>query len=311
MTFEPERYELLAGPAYKFSLDRRDFFKTLGGGIVVVSFLTRAKAQESGGGRGRGGRNMPQEIGAWLHIDQNGAVTAFTGKVEVGQNARTSLTQAVAEELGAPVTSIELVMGDTERTPYDMGTFGSMTTPQMVPQLRRAAAAARQLLPAGPWASIDFAEVAKSQTLVKANSASGRAKPASEWTILGTSAHKVHGREIVTGRHRYSTDVKLPGMLYGRVLRPERFNATLTSLDKSATEGMPGVTVTQDGSFAGVAAPTPHEANTALAALKPQWKAEPQTSAKTLFSDLKQTNGGGGERDAAEKDAASLQSETK
>ena len=298
MTFEPERYELLAGPAYKFSLDRRDFFKTLGGGIVVISFLTGAKGQESGGGRGRGGRNMPQEIGAWLHIDQNGAVTAFTGKVEVGQNARTSLTQAVAEELGAPVTSIELVMGDTARTPYDMGTFGSMTTPQMIPQLRRVAAAARQLLPAEPWASINFADVTKNQTLVKATAASGRTKPAAEWTILGTSAHKVHGREIVTGKHRYTPDMKLPGMLYGRVLRPERFNATLTSLDKSAAEGMPGVTVIQDGSFAGVTASTPYEANRALAALKPQWKAEPQSSAKTLFRDLKQANSNSGERNA-------------
>src|SRR5216684_616736 len=131
MTFEPERYELLAGPAYRFSLDRRSFFKTLGGGIVVVSFLANARAQESGGGRGgRGRANVPQEIGAWLHIDQNGAVTVYTGKVEVGQNARTSLTQAVAEELGAPMTAIELIMGDTERTPFDIGTIGSQTTPQ-------------------------------------------------------------------------------------------------------------------------------------------------------------------------------------
>src|SRR5271154_6814646 len=149
--FEPERYELLAGPAYNFPLDRRGFFKTLGGGIVVASFLTNASlanadAQESGGGR-RGGQSAPKEISAWLHIDRNGAVTAYTGKVEVGQNARTSLTQAVAEELGAPMSSIEMVMGDTERTPFDMGTFGSMTTPQMIPQLRKAAAAARQMLP--------------------------------------------------------------------------------------------------------------------------------------------------------------------
>ncbi len=158
---EPERYELFAGPAYNFSFGRRSFFKALGG-IVVVSMVARApraNAQESGGGRGRGGRAMPQEIGAWLHIDDKGAVTVYTGKVEVGQNARTSLTQAVAEELGAPLASIELVMGDTERTPYDAGTFGSMTTPQMLSQLRRVAAAARPLLPAGPWEKIDFAEI--------------------------------------------------------------------------------------------------------------------------------------------------------
>src|SRR5437868_14200682 len=159
MTFEPERYELLAGPAYRFELNRRSFLKTLGAGIVAVSFV--ARAQESGGGRGRGRANIPQEIGAWLHIDPHGAVTAYTGKVEVGQNARTSLTQAVAEELGAPLTAIELVMADTARTPFDIGTIGSQTTPQMIPQLRRVAAAARQLLPEGPWESIDFAAAAK------------------------------------------------------------------------------------------------------------------------------------------------------
>ncbi len=284
---EPERYELLEGPAYNFSFDRRGFFKALGGGIVVVSFLARAKAQESGGGR-RGGRATPQEIAAWLHVDNRGAVTVYTGKVEVGQNARTSLTQAVAEELGAPLTSIELVMGDTERVPYDMGTFGSMTTPQMVPQIRKAAAAARELLPAGPWESIDFAGIAKGETLVKGVTGAAKPKPTAEWKVMGTSVAKVHGREMVTGRHRFASDVNLPGMLYGRVLRPEKFNATLVSLDSGAAQSMAGVTVVHDNEFAGVAASTPFAAEQALAALKAEWKAEPQTSAKTLFTDLKQ-----------------------
>lgn len=301
---EPERYELFAGPAYNFSFGRRSFFKALGGGIVVVSICATAKAQESGGGRGRGGRAMPQEIGAWLHIDAKGAVTVYTGKVEVGQNARTSLTQAVAEELGAPLTSIELVMGDTERTPYDAGTFGSMTTPQMLSQLRRVSAAARQLLPAGRWEQIDFAELAKKQIVAKAVTGSGRPKPTAEWTVLGTSVKKVHGREIVTGQHRYTSDIKLPGMLYGRVLRPERFNATLVSFDSTAAEKMPGVTIIRDGDFAGVAAPTMSAAATAVSALKAQWKADPQTSSRTLFADLKrpeQTGGGGGRESSADR----------
>ena len=89
---------------------------------------------------------LPREIDAWLHIGEDGAVTASTGKVEVGQNARTSLTMAVADELELPVESVRLVMGDTDHVPFDMGTFGSRTTPTMVPQMRRAAAAARALL---------------------------------------------------------------------------------------------------------------------------------------------------------------------
>src|SRR5204863_2671956 len=91
-----------------------------------------------------GGR--PTDIGAWLHIGEDGTVTVFTGKAEVGQNIRTSLTQAVAEELQVPVGSIRMVMADTELTPYDAGTFGSRTTPDMFAQLRQVSATAREAL---------------------------------------------------------------------------------------------------------------------------------------------------------------------
>src|SRR5580700_6000004 len=144
---EPERYELRAAAPYRFDLDRRDFFKFLGAGVVVVSVLKPAiTAQESGGGRQRRGESLPQQIDAWLHLGENGKITAYTGKVEVGQNIRTSLSQAVAEELNVPIDRIEMVMGDTQLTPFDMGTFGSRTTPTMNPQLRKAAAATREVL---------------------------------------------------------------------------------------------------------------------------------------------------------------------
>src|SRR3954454_16966673 len=95
--FEVERYELTADPLYQFALDRRGFLGLLGGGILVV---LAADAQESGGGRrrGGGGEAVPQEIGAWIHIGQDGDITVHTGNAEVGQNIRTSLSQAVAEE---------------------------------------------------------------------------------------------------------------------------------------------------------------------------------------------------------------------
>ena len=119
-------------------ISRRDFFAVLGGGIVVW-MVDDADAQESGGGQRRGmNRAMPEQVSAWLHIGEEGTVTAYTGKVEVGQNARTSLTQAVAEELRVPVSSIRMIMGDTALTPFDMGTFGSQTTPRMWPQMRKA-----------------------------------------------------------------------------------------------------------------------------------------------------------------------------
>ncbi len=317
MTFEPERYELTAKPLHAFESnwepDRRDFFKNLGGGIVVAVLLSNsARAQESGGGRGgRGFRQppAPQEVGAWLHIDTNGGVTAFTGKGEVGQNARTSLSMAVAEELGAPLSSVELVMGDTDRTPFDFGTVGSRTTPDMVPQLRRAAAAARQALievAAAKWSvpaselqaengvvtdgkqSAAFGELARDQQIYKRVASESGVRPATQWTVMGKSTPKVNGRAIVTGQHQYTFDMRLPGMLYGRVLRPETFGAILASLDASTAKQMAGVSVVRDGDFAGVTAPTTSAAASALAALRAEWKNTPQTSARTLFTDIKE-----------------------
>ncbi len=94
--WEPERYELSSAPVYHFGLDRRDFFKFLGAGVLVVSILkTTATPQESGKVRTGKGDSLPQEIDAWLHIGENGRVTVFTGKAEVGQNIRTSLSQGV------------------------------------------------------------------------------------------------------------------------------------------------------------------------------------------------------------------------
>ncbi len=312
---EPERYELTAGPAYHFELgeiERRDFFKVLGGGALIVLALKDALAQqESGGGRRRGGASRPVEIGAWLHIAEDGTVTAYTGKVEVGQNIRTSLTQAVAEELRAPVSTIKIVMGDTDLTPYDPGTFGSRTTPDMFPQMRRAAAAAREvmldlaaeelkvergsLVAAGGRVahpatnrSLSYGQLSKGRKIMKAIGAVSLAE-AKEWKVAGDALRKVNGRDIVTGKHRYTPDIKLPGTLRGRVLRPPAFGATLASIDAKEAEKLPGVVVARDGDFVGVAAPDEETAARAVAAIRAEWKTTPQVSAKELFEHLRKT----------------------
>ena len=106
---EPERYELTAAPFYHFEIARRDFFKGLGGGLLIVFALKETRAQqESGGGRRGGGGPAPQNIGAWLHIGEDGTTTVYTGKTEVGQDIRTSLAQVVAEELRAPLASMSV-----------------------------------------------------------------------------------------------------------------------------------------------------------------------------------------------------------
>jgi CO/xanthine dehydrogenase Mo-binding subunit len=126
-------------------MKRREFLAALGGGILVfVEADDPIFAQETGG-QIRGGAT-PNDVSAWLHIADSGAVTVYTGKVEVGQNARTSLTQAAAEELHVAPSSIKMVMGDTALTPFDGGTVGSQTTPRMWPQIRKAAASAREML---------------------------------------------------------------------------------------------------------------------------------------------------------------------
>ena len=313
---EPERYELTAAPLYHFDVDRREFFKFLGAGIVVISALKApAVAQESGGSRRRG-ESLPTDIAAWMHIGENGRVTVYTGKVEVGQNIRTSLTQAVAEELHVALDQIDLVMGDTQLTPFDMGTFGSRTTPTMNLQLRKVASAARDLLltmAAERWKtdrshltaadgnvtdaqgkrSIEYAALVKGQQLTQTLPAEDPLIPATDWKVAGTSVSKVDGRDFVTGKHRYPSDQTLPGMWYGKVLRPPSFNATVTSIDTSKAEQM-GVSVVRDGNFIGVAAPSTAQAEAAIAIIHAEWKEQPQPSNKDLFEYLK-TNQVGGE----------------
>ena len=150
LELEQERYELFAAPLYNFNFNRRHFLKAFSGGIALIvpmsNLVAHTLQQEQGeSGRNRSNERVPDDIGAWIHIDESGTVSAFTGKVEIGQNIRTSLTQAVADELHVPASSVTLVMGDTDLTPFDMGTFGSRTTPTMAPQLSKAAATARQI----------------------------------------------------------------------------------------------------------------------------------------------------------------------
>ncbi|HKQ92489.1 MAG TPA: molybdopterin cofactor-binding domain-containing protein [Blastocatellia bacterium] len=312
---EPERYELTEGPAYHFELgemQRRAFFRVLGGGVLIVLALKDSTAQqESGGGGRRGGAPRPVEIGAWLRIAEDGTVTAYTGKAEVGQNIRTSLTQAVAEELRAPVSVVKVVMGDTDLTPFDIGTFGSLTTPDMFPQLLKAAAAAREimldlaseelkvergsLLPAdgkithpATNRSLSYGELSKGQKIMKAIGASPLS-PREGWKIAGKSLRKINGRDVVTGKQRSTPDIKLPGMLHGKVLRPSAFGATPASIDSKEAEKLPGVIVVRDGDFTGVVAPNEGTAARAVAAIRAEWKTTSQVSAKELFDHLRKT----------------------
>ena len=308
--FEPERYELTEPPRHRFGLQRRDFFKFVGGGVaILMSASGKALAQQEAGGR-PAAPAIPQEINAWLHVGENNTVTVFTGKVELGQNARTSLAQLVADELHFPIEKIEMVMADTARTPFDRGTLGSETTPMMGTQLRRASGAARALIvaqAAAQWnvdaksltaaagrvtdpakhRSASYGELLKGQELTQVIPADDSPAPPSAWTVAGSSTGKIDGREFVNGSHRYTSDIKLPDMLHGRIVRPSAIGATLDTVDTSAAESMPGVVVVRDGDFIGVAAPSRAVGERAAAAIKVTWKETPQPSNAELFDYLK------------------------
>jgi isoquinoline 1-oxidoreductase len=309
---EPERYEFSAGPMHHFELARRDFFKFLGAGIAVFAVAKDSLAkQETAPTHGFHQEELPSDISAWLHIGEDGNVTAFTGKVEIGQNIRTSLAQTVADELRVSFESVTMVTADTALTPFDFGTVGSRSMPTMSPQLRRVANAARELLvkaaakewkvaPEGLIAadakvtdpasgrSLRYAELASGKTLAQNLPAEDPVTPANEWTVAGKSIPKKDARSFVTGKHQYTPDLRRPGQMYGKVLRPPSFGATLTAYDAKAAQSINGVVIVRDGDFIGAAAAKEQDARKALEAIHAEWKEVPQTSKKDLFAYLKQ-----------------------
>ncbi|HEX4064490.1 MAG TPA: molybdopterin cofactor-binding domain-containing protein [Acidobacteriaceae bacterium] len=314
-----------------FELDRREFLRLCGGGLLVCLAGPGASAQESG--RRLGGHALPQEVSAWIHIATDGGITVYTGKVEIGQNIRTSLAQQVAEELRVPFASITMTMGDTDLVPWDAGTFGSRTTPTMGPQLRNMAAAARQLLveqAARRWncdpsslmaadgkvtnpatqASLGYGAITQGAKLTQTVIGDPPLTPASDWKIAGSPVPKVNGKEFVTGKHTYPSDTVRPGMVFGKVLRPAGFNATLVSVDTSAAEKIPGVQVVRDGDFIGVVADDVWSATVAKGKIDAQWKIPPQISDEQLFEELKKGAGDDGTR-AAEVTAALASADVK
>ena len=303
---EPERYELRQRPACRLAVNRRQFLEAVGTGLLIAVAPGTSEAQ-------MGGAEGPLE--ARLHIGEDGFITLLSGKVEEGQGALTELAMAAAEELRVPVERLRMVLADTDVTPNDGVTAGSGTTPRTVPPVRKAAAAARELLrnAAGRQWGVEtvrlevrdgavvsagktygYADLARSPELAAAYKAAlppGTAvTPAKDWQLLGKPRARLDAREIVTGAHRFPRDVARPNMLYGKVLRPPAYGAALVNADLSTARKIPGVTTVRDGAFVGCAAPTSFAARKALEAIAAgaQWNATPQPSSQSLFEYLKQ-----------------------
>lgn len=285
---EPDRHELREGPAYLFPLSRREFLEYAGAGLFILAVPLPAPGQRAAD---------PGKLEARLHIAADGLITIVTGKVEEGQGPRTELAMAAAEELRVPLSQIRMTMADTDISPDDWITAGSRSTPVTVPLVRRAAAAARELLAQVSTQQnrkLTYADLAKAPELAKAYAQAvpeGVAlTPAKDWTVLGKPQTRLNGRDIVTGSHRYPSDIERPGMLYGCVLRPPSYGASLVSVDLKAATSLPGVVAVRDGEFIGCAAPTSFQARKAVQSLEAaaQWKEKDHPSNETLFAYLKQ-----------------------
>ena len=275
------------------ALERRDFIKMLGGGIFILFTVDDWPELAA---QGRGGPSYPSDFNAYLKIAEDGKVTVYSGKIEMGQGIMTSLAQEAADELGVALESIEMIMGDTDLCPYDAGTYGSMSTRFFGPALRSAAAEAKAVLldlaseqlktpkdklsvqngavlvTGDKKARLTFGQLAKGQKITRKLEGKAVTKSVAEFTIMGRSPRRLDALEKVTGRAQYAGDIRIPGMLYARILRPPAHGARLKTVDTAAAAKMAGVVVVNEGGLVAALHQDPEVAAKALDAVKADWE---------------------------------------
>ncbi len=286
------------------SLDRRDFLKLVGGGIIV--FFTCDATDLFGQGRGP---SYPSDFNAYLRIAEDGKVTLFSGKIEMGQGVITSLAQEAADELGVTLESIKMVMGDTDLCPYDSGTYGSMSTRFFGPAVRAAAAEARAVLldlaaetlktpkkdlsvengvvfvTGNKKLRLTFGQLAKGQKITHKLDRKAMTKSVSDFTVMGKPLKRTDALAKVTGKAQYAGDIRVPGMLYAKVLRPPAHGATLKNVDTSEAEKMPGVIVVHRDGLIAVLHRDPEEAGKAVTRIKAEFDVPKATLDHTTIFD--------------------------
>jgi CO/xanthine dehydrogenase Mo-binding subunit len=277
-------------------LKRRDFFAISGAGLFVFFGSSPAEAQEPARLPTR--QNAPSDFNAYLKIGADGRVVCMGGKVELGQGVMTELALVMAEELDVAFDSIDVLLGDTDLCPYDMGTFGSMTTPLLIPAVRRAGAEARAVLlqlaaekldvpidklqvkagvvsgPGQPRASVTYAQLVDGKRIER-HLANVPVKDPAAFRTIGKPARRKDGMDKVTGQAKYAGDQIFPGLLHAAILRPPAHGAKLKSADTSAAEKVPGVQVVKDSGTIAVLHGRPDIAAQALALVKAEFENPP------------------------------------
>ena len=291
------------------TLRRRDFLKVLGGGVVVFIAGGNVAALAEMAPQGR--RPYPTEPSAYVRIGEDGRVTIFSGKIEMGQGVIISLAQMAADELGVALESVNMVMGDTDLCPWDMGTFGSMTTRFFGPALRAGAVRARQVLMAlaeeelgVPADGLDvedgvvFAKVDQTQRISYAELAGGEPlatvvdeeailKSVAEFKVMGRSFLRTDGVDKVTGKTEFAADLKFPGLLHARIVRPPAHGATLKSVDTTAAERLSGVIVIREGDMIAALHEDPEAAEAALQEIEAEFDTPaPHVDNDNIFEHL-------------------------
>lgn len=290
-------------------ISRRRFIKGIGSGIILY-FTVGDLSLFGQEGRGRG-RSLPEDFNAFLRIGEDGRVTCYTGKVEMGQGVVTSLAQMLADEIDVSPDSVDMVMGDTDLCPWDMGTFGSMSTRIFGQALRFAGAEARQvLLKLGAQhlrvqannLSIEngvvFIKTDRKKRVTYAQLAGGRKierhatgnvsiKTSPEFKVMGKQETRRDARQKVTGEALYTGDIRLPGMLYGKILRPPSHDSKMVSADLAEAKKIPGMQVFQQNDFIGVVHQYPDVAEAAIMKIKAKFDT-PQSplNPDTIFDHL-------------------------
>jgi CO/xanthine dehydrogenase Mo-binding subunit len=298
-------------------MKRRDFLQR--GGALIVSFGAARLADEIGLTAVLDAQRLngagSQQLDRWIRVNADGSVTALTGKCELGHGLLTAQTQLVAEELCVPFSRVTLIQCDTELTPDQGTTSGAQSHPTNFNEadLALAAATAREALlsmAAGRFGAtvdqvvardgaialrndatkrIPYGELIGGRTFNLSLNPSAKRKPASEWTVLGTSVPRVEIPAMVTGRFEFVHNVRVPGMLHGRVVRPPKMGARLVTVDEGSVRQLPGVVkVVVKNDFVGVVAEKPWQAVQAASALKVNWApGPPLPSQRELFSRLR------------------------
>ena len=297
------------------SLSRRTFLK--GSGALIVSFS--AVSLESPFTFAQGPFDThpshvdPSTLDSWIAVGADGTVTAYTGKVDLGQGMLTAQTQLVAEELCVPIARVHLIQGDTSICPDQGTTSGSQSTPTNFNEenLAQAAATAREALIlmaakrlgeaadqlkvadgvlAGKQGRVSYGELIGNKRFNLTLSKTAKRRTPTEWIVLGKPVPSLDREALMTGQFEFVHNVRVPGMLHGRVVRPRETGVTLAGVDESSINQIPGIVkIVVRKDFVGVVAEKQWQAIQAAQKLKVRWTDGAELPAqKTFFPTMTQ-----------------------